>query len=124
LEQVLPVHYLGSGQVRSALWPLVTALRRRRPATLLSASFHANCIAVVAKMLARSRARVVISEHTALQTGLATLPRLTRLIQSLCIRMLYPRADAWVAVSRAVRTSMATTAAIAPEKITVIYNPV
>ncbi len=115
---------LRARRVLTALPGLVRYLKEARPTALLSGMGHANIVAVVAKALARVGTRLTISEHTlpSVITGVAANTR-SRTVPWLS-RLFYPRADAVVAVSRAVLQDLVTGSGLDPESITVIPNPV
>lgn len=114
---------LRSASVVSAMPGLVRHLRRTAPDALLSAMGHANVVATFAHRLARSRARLVLSERAHLSSLLAVhrsvRMRLTRRLMAIT----YPMADRIVAVSAGVAADLATHVD-ASDRIEVIYNPV
>jgi glycosyltransferase involved in cell wall biosynthesis len=85
---------------------------------------HANTVAVAARWLARSRCRLVLSEHTlsSVIAKVAGTP-LSRLVPWTS-RWFYPRADAVVAVSSDVKGDLVQVSHLRPDLITVIPNPV
>ncbi|MFD1332573.1 glycosyltransferase [Methylopila musalis] len=103
---------------------LADYLRRERPAALLSALDYGNIAAVAAESLARSGARIVLSQrnHFSSDADAATDPRIRR--AGPLIRAFYPRADAVVAVSRGVAEDIARVAGLPPERVRTIYNAV
>ena len=120
----IPLVYLAHGRVIASLWPLMRQLRSEKPEALFSASFHANCLAIIAKVLTFSQTKVIVVEHTALNTALNTLHPLSRLLYRLLIRLCYKRAYKLAAVSKGVAKDMAACAGLPLEQVTVIYNPV
>ncbi|WP_240761682.1 glycosyltransferase [Nitrosococcus wardiae] len=105
------------GLALSALWGLTRYLRREQPTTLMSTLTGANIIAVLAKILARSPTRLVLREAN---TALNHRSFLTQF----AVRILYPCADAIVAVSQGVQKDLIDRIGISPDKITHIPNPV
>lgn len=118
------VRHLGVSRASQSLGALTQLIETHKPQTMLSASYHMNCIAVLARRNAQSSTRLVLVEHTSLEIGLSTLSWLKHLIARIAIRYLYPRADAYVAVSQDAATQMATYAGLSPDIVRVIYNPV
>jgi glycosyltransferase involved in cell wall biosynthesis len=115
---------LGSRRVAQTVPGLIRYLRRARPRALLSGMWHANVVAIAARALARVDCRLVVSVHSCVSLiASSSSERLDRL-EPLMGRLLYPRADMVVAVSRAVARDLATVSELAPELITVIPNPV
>ncbi len=113
---------LAAGRVVKAVLPLSDYLRQEKPRALLSHMDHANVTAVVARELARTKTRLVLVEHNTLSVSRSKLLR-ARLIPPL-MKLLYPRADAIVGVSRGVAQDLETQLGIAEGKVSVIYNPV
>ena len=122
VPQQVRVVNLAAGRVVKAVLPLSNYLRQEKPCALLSHMDHANVTAVVARELARTKTRLVLVEHNTLSVSRSKLFR-ARLIPPL-MKLLYPRADAIVGVSRGVAQDLETQLAIAKGKISVIYNPV
>lgn len=118
------VHYLESKRALFSLPELATLLRNRRPKILLSASYHTNCVAVVARSLSRVKTNLTLVEHTSLTTGLHALPPLKRLVAKLSIAILYRKADNLIAVSKDAAAEVAELAGIPSTKVVPIYNPI
>jgi glycosyltransferase involved in cell wall biosynthesis len=115
---------LGSSHTLLCLLPLIRYLRRERPAALLAAKNRGNRVAVMARMLAGVKTRIVIRMDTTLSKALEQSGLLRKLSYYLPMRWLYPKADAIVAVSRGVADDTASIIGVAAERITVIHNPV
>ncbi|MBT2133569.1 glycosyltransferase [Croceibacterium sp. LX-88] len=111
---------LGRGRVIASVWPLICYMRRERPDALLSALFHANFVAIVARLFARVRMRLVVSERN----SLASLTGRGSSLILWLMRCLYPRADAIVAVSRGIAEELISELGLAPERVVAIPNPV
>lgn len=109
---------LGCGRVLASLLPLVRYLRRERPSAMLSALYHANLVAILARALARTDTRLVVSERNSLRGG-----RRGILLRSL-MRHLYPRADAIIAVSQGITHELVAELDLPPQRVTAIPNPV
>lgn len=124
LAQTLSVRVLGTGKVRSSFVPLMRALREHKPKVLLSAAFHANCIAILASLFVSKRPHIVIADHPSVVAALKELPFFKRLVWSLLIRVLYPRADAHIAISQGVAQAMSKYSGVSLSQIHVIPNPV
>lgn len=108
---------------RAARAPMRLAdyLRDKRPDVLISALGHTNLVALLARALARAPTKLVITEH-------GTLNRAARGYKERAYRLLarafYPRADAVVAVSEGVASSLSKGIGLARERIIVVANPV
>ena len=106
---------------------LVHYLRREQPAVLFAATPYLNIMAVLARRLAGTATRLVISERTNLSTNLAHLGTGStdwrrRYLPPLMQRS-YPMADAIVAVSDGVADDLAAHIGIPRQAISRIYNP-
>jgi glycosyltransferase involved in cell wall biosynthesis len=115
---------LGARHGLTALPALARYLHQRRPAALLAAKDRAGRVAVLARALARTETRIVLRLGTNLSTAMSGRSVLERHLRYWPIRLLYPRLDGVVAVSRGVADDTARIARIPPEAITVIRNPV
>lgn len=114
---------LGCKRVVTSLPGLICYLRRERPVAMLSALNHANVVAVLARLLARTSTRLVVSEHAnfSVSRNHATSP-IARLM-GYFMAWTYPRADAVVAVSKGVGDDLAKSIGLRREMISVVYNP-
>lgn len=117
----VPLRSLEARSLWSAWRPLTALLRREAPDILFSTSGGANVAACLAHRLARSRARLVLSERNVL---VRDQPRLKRRAMLVAKRRLYPAADAVTTVSRGVRDDLIARLDLAPERVRVVYNPV
>jgi len=100
-------------------------LRKNKPDAVLSATHFANEIACVAKLITRSKTRLVLSEHTNLSADIVDSPgRVRPRILALTTRWIYPLADAVVAVSDGVAEDMCRVSGLARSKVTTVYNPI
>jgi glycosyltransferase involved in cell wall biosynthesis len=99
-------------------------LRRERPVAVLSALDVVDT-ALVARALSRTPTRVVLTIHTHLSSQFADKPDwgVAKVRQAL-VRLLYPRTDRIVAVSRGVAEDAERVAGLSPGRIEVIPNPV
>lgn len=111
---------LGASHLRHTVLPLVRYLRARRPYALHAMMWPLPLLAIIARVLARVKTRIVGSEHTTLsvhQLGLRS--RAVRLLT----RQAYLRADAIIAVSAGVADDVASFVGLPRDRITVIHNP-
>ncbi len=102
---------------------LALYLRRERPIAIMSSSSHVNCIAVWARLLARVRMRLVISERNALRVRISHTKSWRATVLPIVMRWTYPWADEVVAVSTGVADELAQTLGMNRDRISVIYNP-
>lgn len=112
---------LGAKRTLAAAPELVRYLRRERPAGLLSAMNHANVVAIWAAAWARYPGRVLVAEHNELPPPSRSW---WQRAFNAAIRVSYRRAGGVVAVSHGVKRSLMANAAVAADRIQVIYNPV
>jgi glycosyltransferase involved in cell wall biosynthesis len=99
-------------------------LRRERPRAILSALDVVDT-ALVSRALARVPARLVLTIHTHLSSQFADKPdwRIAQLRRTL-VRLLYPRTDQLIAVSRGVADDVERLAGLPAGRVAVIPNPV
>lgn len=115
---------LNCRSVVAAIPGLVQHLLGERPDTLLAAMNHANIAAALAWRLARSSARLVLSEQIHVSSLFAEINGLSMFITRRLMRLVYPWAARIVAISDGVAADLITTFGLDSKKITVIYNPV
>jgi glycosyltransferase involved in cell wall biosynthesis len=117
----VPVIDLRAPRLAAAAPLLALAIRKHRPDVVFCTSGAANVVCVAAHAAARSSARLVLSERSALDRGERS--RLRRAVELRMKRLAYPRADLVTAVSDGVARDLETTLGLAPSKIRVVYNP-
>jgi glycosyltransferase involved in cell wall biosynthesis len=117
----VPVIDLGAPRLAAAVPYLARAIRQRRPDVVVCTAGGANIIAVAAHRLARSTARLVLSERSSLRrrdrSGLRTAVELR------LKRLAYRRADLVTAVSEGVASDLVELLALDPARVQVVYNP-
>lgn len=111
-------------RMHRALPGLVRYLRRERPRAVLAALDHANAVALLARALARVPSKVVVSVHFDTSQVVARARNFRDRSVRIWTRLLYPRADAVVAVSQGVAEDLIQRTGLPREKVRVIYNPV
>jgi glycosyltransferase involved in cell wall biosynthesis len=79
---------------------------------------------VVAHRLSGSRARLVLSDHSALSKQYAHFGACAKALLRLSIRFVYPMADARIVVSHGAADDLARLSGLRRDKIEVVYNPV
>jgi glycosyltransferase involved in cell wall biosynthesis len=115
---------LNSRSVMKSIPGLVRYLRAERPKALISALDHANLAAIVASQLSLTDTRLVVTTHTIVSLMMSlNKTQVSRAMMRL-MRILYPRADHVVAVSRAVALDLSNITGLPRESIRVVYNPV
>lgn len=103
---------------------LARYMLERRPTAVLSATPFANIAAVWARDVSRVPARVIATERSALSHILLGSPQPRRYLLPRLLRRVYDRADAVVAVSKALADDVATVTGFPRHRILTIYNPV
>ncbi len=113
---------LGARRLVGALPPLIRYLRRRRPHAVQVRMWPLTVIGIIAGVLARSKTRVVVSDHVALSEQYGHLPRIFRLLRR-TVRIFYPLADVRLLVSEGAADDLAQISGIRRDKFEVVYNP-
>lgn len=113
---------LRAERVIKAILPLSRYLIQEQPFALMSHMNHANVVAVAAKEIACIKTRVVLVEHNTLSADQSKF-LLSKLVPPL-MKLLYPRADAIVGVSKGVARDLEAQIGIPEGKVNVVYNPV
>lgn len=121
LPKDVTVHDLGSSRLALSVLPLAKLLRRLRPDVVFSTSSSGNVICVAAHRAARSNARLVLSERTALDRGRAG--QLKVRVEVMLKRVTYPLADMVTAVSEGVAAQVVEALHVARDCVRVVYNP-
>lgn len=113
---------LGCARMSRALAPLVRYLRRERPDALHATMWPSTVIGVAAHRLARSQARLMVSDQVTLSQQV-TRPA-QRAALKLTSRLLYPLADVRVQCSSVAADDLARLAHLDRAQIEVITNPI
>lgn len=119
LDASIPVFTLGRNQVKSVR-ALTEVLKREKPDVALSAIGGSNLKLMLAKWLARSPVRTVITYHgfREWRTGILSF------VTYFCLPLLSALADCTVAVSDGLREQLIKKWGARPEKTITILNPV
>lgn len=115
---------LGATRVASSLPALVRYLRATKPTVLIAAMTHCGAAALLARSMAGTATRVIVTEHAPLANVIDASRRLRVHAMRWVVRWLYPRADAVVAVSRGVARDIEALMRCPAGTVHVIYNPV
>jgi glycosyltransferase involved in cell wall biosynthesis len=114
----------GTRKVSLSIPPLIRYLRTEHPDTVVAALEHANTAALIAKRMARAGTRVLVTAHTMVSLWMRSHRPLRSLALLHLMRLVYPKADAVVAVSGAVASDLSRILGVPERSIRVIYNPV
>jgi glycosyltransferase involved in cell wall biosynthesis len=123
LPDAVRVVDLRAPRIRSAILPIASYLRECRPAALQVSMWPLTAIAILAHRLARSKSRLVVSDHTILSRQYKPFGRAIFKALQLSVRFFYPLADARVAVSCAVAEDLVGLSGLPRAAFEVIYNP-
>lgn len=113
---------LRAKRFRNSLWPLVRYLRQKRPDAIQVSMWPLTVLAIIARMIARVRSRLVLSDHAILSMQYPDRPASVWLART--VRRFYPRADARIAVSAASARDLARLAKLPESSFEVIANPI
>ena len=111
-------------RVAHAILPLINYLHNEKPTALLSTINNANIISVIAKLISRSPVKIVLRESNTLVLNMGIHKNYKDKLMLLLTRLLYPFADAIIAVSKGVAEDLKKEFGFSDKKIHVIYNPV
>jgi glycosyltransferase involved in cell wall biosynthesis len=114
---------LGASRIRHAIRPLVRYFREPRPDAVQVSLWPLTVAGIIARRLAGSTARLVVSDHAALSKQFAGQP-LTLAALRLSARLFYPWADARVLVANAAADDLVRLTGLPRACFEVIYNPV
>ena len=117
----VPLHDLGAGRVRSAPLPLVRLVRTLKPRVVLSTLGYLNLALLATRFLWPRGVRLVIREANTASAALAASRHPA--LWSAGYRRLYPRADAIVCPSRAIRDDLARAFEVPADRLHHIPNP-
>ena len=115
---------LEAARIRSALVPLVRYLRQSGPFAMQASMWPVTILAIAAKAIAGSSARVVVSEHSTLSNQYGRRGRFHSFLLRTSLRWFYPKADARIVVSHDAADDLARLSGLDRGTIEVIYNPV
>lgn len=110
-------------RVLKAIFPLIRYMKSERPAVMLSAMGHANIVALLARKLARTSIRLVVSERGLISGEYAIASSLAARATFMLVPMVYRWADAVCAVSKAASDDLAHFARFPSGYVKTLYNP-
>lgn len=109
---------LPTKRLRSAIVPLAKLIKHEQPDVLFSTIPNYNTIAILAKLLSRTKTKIVVREAAYLGGSFKENIKLR------CYGLLYKLANKVVALSQGVKNNIITRYRVNPNQIEVIYNPV
>ncbi len=114
---------LSAGRQLAALLPLARYLKSATPSILITHTEHSAIIAIWARALVRSKARIIVCQHNTLSAQSRRAKWQFRILPAL-FRMFLGFADRVVAVSTGVADDLVQLNSVPRSKVTVIYNGV
>lgn len=124
LDPQVRVRPLAAQRARDAIGPLTQHLKRTRPRAILAAMPPSTWIAAVSRVLAGSKARLVVAEHFDWSAPRGAPPDATSFGFKVQSHLACRLADARVAVSSGVADSIARIAGVPRASVEVVHNPV
>jgi glycosyltransferase involved in cell wall biosynthesis len=115
---------LGTKRTVNSVAALARYLRHERPSVLLTALVHVNIAALLARLLARGRTRLVVTEHNQISKNISPTASSTVRIAYRLVPFLYPKAAQIIAVSDGVADDLTRFTGMERERIDVAHNPV
>lgn len=114
---------LKAGRLIKSLLPLIRYIYRERPSAILSAMDHANLIALMARAIARTPTRIVVSVHNTISKSMGGGGAIVRKIILILIPLIYRYADVVCTVSKGASKDFSDFFKIPIDKVQTIYNP-
>jgi glycosyltransferase involved in cell wall biosynthesis len=122
LPPAVRVIELGGGSIRGAIGPLVRYLKSESPDTLHLVMWPLTVVGILAHRLARSRARLGVSDHIAFTPEL--IPWRHRAAIGLTVRLLYPLADFRTIISGRGADALSSLSGLPRDRFEVLGNPI
>ncbi|HKF45869.1 MAG TPA: glycosyltransferase [Terracidiphilus sp.] len=117
LPSGVEVHALGASRVRHAALPLLRLIRRLQPDLLLPGMAHLNFLVLLLRPFLPRRTRIVVRQNGPVPS------QPSRRITDLCMRLLYPQADAIICQTATMADDVASYTG-ARHNLRVLLNPV
>lgn len=114
---------LKSSNVPQGLFPLIKYLKKEKPDVLISTLAHANVVAVLAKILSRTKTKIIARVTNTFSEALKNNTFFIKIILFFGVSIFYRFADEIVAGSEGAADDLSKTIKISRNKIRVICNP-
>lgn len=114
---------LDASSILGRIWKLAKLIRTKEYEVVVSLMPHWNVMSLLSVLISGRRPRTIISLHS-LEAGMAKIHGANFMAETALARLLYPAADAVVAVSHAVGAEAKSKYKIARNKLWVVPNPV
>lgn len=116
---------LKSSTVPKSLFPLAKYLRNEKPAILISTLSHASAVSVLARIISRSKVKIIIRMANTFSKVLKNIiSRFNRIILFYGVKYSFPLAEEIIAVSGGVADDLARVIKIPRDRIKIIPNSV
>lgn len=123
-SSTVPITDLGRARTLAALVPLARHLRRERPEVIVAVLSHAGLVAALARLLARSPARLVVMQHNTMTANVRRSPHARDRLVPLLSRILFGGTTVVCAVSQGVAEDFAEVTGLSRDRIEVVPNPI
>lgn len=115
---------LAAARLRGVVRPLARYLKREAPAAVQASMWPLTCYAVLARRLAGSDARLMLTDHANLTAMHAGLGRIHNMAMRASMAAAYPAADVVTAVSQGVAADVERLAGLSAGTVHAIPNPI
>jgi len=117
------VYSLDRRRIALSIFPLITYLKKRKPEVLLALDEYTHLLALIARYVTRSDVRIVLRIGNMLSELFTRYAGMKNKIIPPLVRSWYKHADRIIAVSKGVRDDVIVVTGIAPDNVSVIYQP-
>jgi glycosyltransferase involved in cell wall biosynthesis len=118
------VDVLETARLRKAILPLSKVIKERSPKAIMVGVWPLPAVVYAACKLARSKAKIVASEHNDYRSGPVSRSAKLRFAMRLSMATTYRRIHSVVAVSEGAADTVSRISTIKRDNIQVIYNPI
>jgi len=115
---------LHAGQIRNVPSAFAAYLRREKPDAIIANMWPLTVAALLGHRLARSKVRIVVSDHNNLAVQYAGKGGLHAAALRASLALTYPLAEARVGVSGGVVDGLVASSGLSRKRFTVIHNPI
>lgn len=114
---------LGAKRARQAIGAFRNYLKTNRPAAVISIAYQANMLMLVSSIGLRPKPARIVTVHSAASRSFSGMGRFRRLAWLAATRLLYPKADAIVAVSEGAAADLVRLG-LERRRVRTVHNPV
>ncbi|MEO8085694.1 MAG: glycosyltransferase [Bacteroidota bacterium] len=108
----------------AAIPAILKFLKTEKPDVLISTQIHVNLVAMLLKIVFRTKTKIILREATSPGAQFMNFQDVRSRTVKWMVKMLYPKADAIVAICEAVKNNLVEHHFAKMEQVTVIFNPV